>query len=214
MLPLRKEYEKIKKELGFSFEKEKEEKFLSYLGYLLEYNKKINLTAFKDLEELLKFQSFDFFPLLKINLNNILIDIGAGAGFLSVPLSIFLNDKEVIALEPNKKKSFFLSIVRHKLSLNFKIVEKRLEESLDEIPEKKVDFLIKALPKKEKVVSFLFKKIKNPHRLIYFAGKNFCEFKKGIKMWYSFKEMVKIPLRENSYILIFENVSCETWGKL
>ncbi len=214
MLLLKKEYEKIKEELIFSPEKEEEEKFLSYLNYLLEFNKKINLTSFKDLKEFLRHQSFDFLPLLNLNLNDHLIDIGAGAGFLTVPLSIFLKEKNITALEPNKKKSFFLEMVKFKLKLNFEIIEKRLEESFDKIPKEKTDFLIKALPKKEKVTSILSKKFKNPHRLIYFGGKNFNEFKNKIKMWYSFKEMVKIPLRDSSYILIFENVSRETWEKL
>jgi len=214
MLLLKKELENIKKELNFFPEKEREEKFLSYLNYLLEYNKKINLTSFKDLKELLRCQSFDFFPLLNINLNKFLVDIGAGAGFLTIPLSIFLNDKNIIALEPNKKKSFFLGIIKYKLNLNFEIIEKRMEESLGFLPKEEIDFLIKALPKKEKIIKFLSKKIKNKNRLIYFSGKNYNEFKNKIKMWYSFKEMIISPLRDSSYILIFENVSCETWEKL
>lgn len=210
MLLLKKEFEKIQRELNFFPEKKDLEKFLNYLDLMLEYNKKINLTSFKNIEDFLKLQVFDFFPLLKIHLSRFCVDVGAGAGFLTVPLSIFLK-KNLIALEPNQKRSFFLNMVKFKLKLNFQVIEKRLEESIPILPEEKIDFLIKALPKKEKTLKILSKNLNKPHRLLYFAGKNYEIIKKELNLWYSFREMVKIPLRDFSYILIFENVSCETW---
>lgn len=210
MWHLEKEVNKIQEELKFFPPEENLEKFLKYLEYLIEYNKKINLTSFKNIKDLIKLQAFDFYPLLNLPLKDYLFDIGAGAGFLTVPLSIF-SEKKIFALEPNKKRAFFLNMVRYKLKLNFEIIERRLEESMDIFPEEGGDFLIKALPKKEKILEFLSKRAKFPYRLIYFSGKNYEDIKKNLKMCYSFKEMIKSPLRENSFILIFENVSCETW---
>lgn len=210
MCHLEKEIKEIQEKLNFYPSKENLKKFIDYLEYLLEYNKKINLTSFKSLKDLLKFQAFDFYPLLNIPLKEYCFDVGAGAGFLTVPLSIFL-DKKIFALEPNRKRAFFLNMVKFKLNLNFEIFERRLEESLDILPEKGGDFLIKALPKKEKILKILSKRAKFPHRLIYFAGKNYEDIKKDLKICYSFKEMIKSPLRDSSFILIFENVSCETW---
>lgn len=209
MLQLRKEIEKIQREINFFPQNEKIEKFISYLNYLIEYNKKINLTSFKKIEDLLRYQAFDFYPLLEEKINDF-VDVGSGAGFLTIPLSIFGENLKIISLEPNKKRSFFLNIIKFKLNLNFVLIEKKMEESLIYLPEKKLNFLIKALPKKEKTISFLSSKWKNPHNLIYFSGKNYKNFINDIKMWYSLKEMIKIPLRDNSQILIFENVSRET----
>lgn len=214
MLQLRKEIKKIQEELNFFPSEEKQEKFFLYLNYLLEYNKKINLTSFKKIEDFLRHNSFDFFPLLEKNFFNFCVDIGAGAGFLTVPLSIFNEDLKIIALEPNKKRSFFLNMIRYKLNLKFEIWEKRLEESIKYFPKEPISFLVKALPKKEKILTFLSSKWKYPHSLFYFAGKNYKDLINNLKMCYSFKEMIKIPLRSDSFILIFENVSCETWEKL
>lgn len=214
MLQLRKEIKKIQGELNFFPDEEKQEKFLIYLNYLLEYNKKINLTSFNKIEDFLRHNSFDFFPLLEKNFCNLFIDIGAGAGFLTVPLSIFNEDLKIIALEPNKKRGFFLNMIRYKLNLKFEIWEKRLEESIKFFPKEPLSFLVKALPKKEKILPFLSSKWKYPHNLFYFAGKNYKDLINNLKICYSFKEMIKIPLRDDSFILIFENVSCETWEKL
>lgn len=207
---LEKEIEKIQKQLNFFPEKENLDKFMDYLNMVLDYNRRINLTSFKRLDDFLRFQVFDFYPLVNFSLNDFLVDVGAGAGFLTVPVAIFLK-KRIIALEPNSKRSFFLNMVKFKLKIKFEIIEKRLEESLSNLPEGRVDFLIKALPKKEKTLSFLSKNLKKPYRILYFAGKNYENIKKELNLWYSFKEMIKSPLRDNSFLLIFENVSCETW---
>lgn len=214
MLQLRKEIKKIQKELNFFPDEEKQEKFFLYLNYLIKYNEKLKLTSFGSIEDLVRLNSFDFYPLLEKNFCNLCLDIGAGAGFLTVPLSIFKDDLKIIALEPNKKRNFFLNIVRFKLNLKFEIWEERVEETIKYLPKEPIDFLIKALPKKEKVIKYLSSKLKNKHNLYYFSGKNYNDIIKKLKMCYSFKEMIKIPLRDDSFILIFENVSCETWAEL
>lgn len=56
------------------------------------------------------------------------LDIGSGAGFPAIPLTVARPDVQVTALEANQKKSLFLKEVRDELSLaNFTVVQSRLE---------------------------------------------------------------------------------------
>lgn len=213
MFQLKKEFEEIKKQLNFFPEKEKEEKLFEYVNLILKYNEKVNLTSIKNLKDFLRLQIFDFYPLLEVKFYENVIDIGAGAGFLIVPLSIFYKNINLVALEPNKKKAFFLNILKKNLSLNFEVKEMRLEDYLVDF-NKIADFLIKALPKKEKIFNFLSKKFQKDFRIFYFSGKNYKAFLNSIKMCYSLLDMKKIPLRKDSYIIILKNVSRETWGEL
>ncbi len=213
MWQLKEKLEKIKREFFLDFDKVKEEKFLLFLNYFREYAKKLKLTSYKNFEETIKLQCLDFYPLLNYSLNSSGVEIGAGAGFLTIPLNIFKDFKDFLALEPKQKRYYFLDLVKNKLNLNYRVLDKRLEESLNFFPNPPMDFFIKALPKKERVFNFL-KKIKISHRIFYFSGKEHKKIIEDLKIWYSFIEMLKIPTRENSYVLVFENVSCETWGKL
>jgi 16S rRNA (guanine527-N7)-methyltransferase len=56
------------------------------------------------------------------------LDVGSGAGFPAVPLTVARPDVQVTALEANQKKSLFLKEVRDELGLaNFTVVRARLE---------------------------------------------------------------------------------------
>ncbi|MBR2055838.1 MAG: 16S rRNA (guanine(527)-N(7))-methyltransferase RsmG, partial [Mycoplasmataceae bacterium] len=64
-----------------------------------------------------------------------LLDIGAGAGFPSIPFFIFSNNKiaNLTIYEPIKKRCIFLNLVKEKLNLeNLNIVNKRIEDSSSE----------------------------------------------------------------------------------
>jgi len=56
------------------------------------------------------------------------LDIGSGAGFPAIPLSVLRPDVRVMALEANQKKSLFLAEAGDRLGLkNFKVVTARVE---------------------------------------------------------------------------------------
>ncbi|MCI0485213.1 MAG: 16S rRNA (guanine(527)-N(7))-methyltransferase RsmG [Blastocatellia bacterium] len=60
---------------------------------------------------------------------SVLLDIGAGAGFPSIPIAIIRPDLRVTALEANQKKALFLNEVKDALGLaNFEVARARLEE--------------------------------------------------------------------------------------
>ncbi|MBR3259693.1 MAG: 16S rRNA (guanine(527)-N(7))-methyltransferase RsmG [Mycoplasmataceae bacterium] len=111
-----------------------------YVDLVLEQNKNFNLTGFDEEKIWIDgiYQSIvllDKFIDYK-NKNKIhLLDIGAGAGFPSIPFFIFSNNKiaNLTIYEPIKKRCIFLNLVKEKLNLeNLNIVNKRIEDSSSE----------------------------------------------------------------------------------
>ena len=86
--------------------KEKKEKIERFKELVLDWNKKINLTAITEDEEfylkhtldsILALQAEEFFNARKI------IDIGTGAGFPGIILKIILDEKEFTLMDSLKK---------------------------------------------------------------------------------------------------------------
>ena len=116
------------------------QKIKLYVDLVLEQNKNFNLTGFDEekiwidgiYQSIVLLDKFiDYKNKNKINL----LDIGAGAGFPSIPFFIFSNNKiaNLTIYEPIKKKMYFLNLVKEKLNLeNLNIVNKRIEDSSSE----------------------------------------------------------------------------------
>ncbi|MDI9539970.1 MAG: 16S rRNA (guanine(527)-N(7))-methyltransferase RsmG [Bacillota bacterium] len=89
-----------------------------YADLLIEWNKKFNLTAITNKEDIYVKHFLDCLLLGKMfNLTDNLIDIGTGAGFPGLVLKIYNPDLEVCLLEPNNKKISFLNEVIATLKL-------------------------------------------------------------------------------------------------
>ncbi|HPW52813.1 MAG TPA: 16S rRNA (guanine(527)-N(7))-methyltransferase RsmG [Erysipelotrichaceae bacterium] len=80
-----------------------------YADLLIEWNKKFNLTAITDKDDIYVKHFLDCLLLGKMfNPANNLIDVGTGAGFPGLVLKIYNPRLEVFLLEPNNKKVSFL----------------------------------------------------------------------------------------------------------
>ena len=127
--------EKIK----VSYDENKIEKALKYLGILLDYNSHTNLTAIREEKAIIEKHFLD--SLLLQNLlkeeDKTLIDIGTGAGFPGMMLAIFNEDKNFTLLDSVRKKTDFLELVRNELSLNnVEVINGRAEEIIKDRREK------------------------------------------------------------------------------
>lgn len=103
--------------------------FEQYRKLLQEYNKKINLTAIIETDEIYIKHFYDsLIPSFHHEIKGSLLDVGAGAGFPSLPLKIVYPDLDITILEPITKRTNFLEVVTKNLGLNVKIINKRAED--------------------------------------------------------------------------------------
>jgi 16S rRNA (guanine527-N7)-methyltransferase len=118
-------------QLNIELTEQQWEQFERYRQELLDWNKRINLTAIKDPEEVLLKHFLDSLSLLMVydRPGVRLLDIGAGAGFPGLPLKIVRPQWEVMLLEATGKKVAFLQHIIETLQLkDVEAVHGRAEE--------------------------------------------------------------------------------------
>ena len=106
------------------------EKFYTYMQMLQEWNEKINLTAITEPNEVIIKHFIDSITINKyINENVKVIDVGTGAGFPGIPLSIIREDVEVTLMDSLNKRIKFLDEVINVINLkNVDTIHSRAEE--------------------------------------------------------------------------------------
>lgn len=106
---------------GFELSDKQKQDFESYFRLLVDWNQKINLTAITDKDEVYLKHFYDSVaPVLQglISNNPIkLLDIGAGAGFPSLPMKILCPQLEVTIIDSLKKRINFLEQVAKELGM-------------------------------------------------------------------------------------------------
>ncbi|GFG42967.1 16S rRNA (guanine(527)-N(7))-methyltransferase RsmG [Streptococcus canis] len=106
---------------GFSLSLKQKEQFDTYFKLLVEWNTKINLTAItKENDVYLKHFYDSIAPILQGFLSNDpvrLLDIGAGAGFPSLPMKILFPNLEVTIIDSLNKRISFLTLLAQELGL-------------------------------------------------------------------------------------------------
>jgi len=123
--------------LGIKFNARQVKQFELYYQELIEWNKKINLTAITDCSSV---QVKHFLDSLTITLalpegeverpDFNIIDIGTGAGFPGVPLKILFSQPRLVLIEPTTKKTAFLYHIIRRLELeNVEVLNNRAEEA-------------------------------------------------------------------------------------
>ncbi len=109
-----------------------EEAFKTYYEYLVEYNNNVNLTAITDLDGVYYKHFYDSLTLsLALDFNKPLkcIDVGAGAGFPSIPNAIVFPNLDVTIIDALNKRIVFLESLINKLGIsNARAIHARAEE--------------------------------------------------------------------------------------
>lgn len=117
---------------GVILTKEKMKMLEIYKDFLIEYNKKINLTTITDEKEIYLKHFYDSLTISKVidlSKYDSLLDVGTGAGFPGMVLAIVYSNINVTLVDSNNKKTKFLEELKHKLNLdNVTIINERSEE--------------------------------------------------------------------------------------
>lgn len=103
-----------------------------YANLLLEYNKKINITAINDLDGIYLKHFYDSLTIIKasnLNENISILDVGSGGGFPGIVLKILYPNLSVTLLDGNHKKSDFQKYIIKELNLkNIESINERAED--------------------------------------------------------------------------------------
>ena len=103
-----------------------------YYEMLIEYNKKMNLTAITDKEDVYLKHFYDSLTIIKVidlNKENSLCDLGSGAGFPGLVLKIFYPHLSITLVDALEKRIKFLKEVIKELNLHFiEAIHDRIEE--------------------------------------------------------------------------------------
>lgn len=109
-------------DLGFPLTDRQKEQFERYFELLIEWNEKINLTAITDKDEVYLKHFYDSIaPILQGLIENQpirLLDIGAGAGFPSLPMKILFPELDVTIIDSLNKRINFLHLLAEELGLS------------------------------------------------------------------------------------------------
>jgi 16S rRNA (guanine527-N7)-methyltransferase len=107
-------------ELGVKLTEDKAAKLVDYMELLRKWNKRINLTALDEPEDIIVKHFLDSLSVLsgiKSDRPGKIIDVGAGAGFPGLPIKIALPKVRLTLLDAVKKKITFLRQLTYKLEL-------------------------------------------------------------------------------------------------
>lgn len=116
--------------MGVRFSVEQMEQFYKYMNLLIEWNEKMNLTAIIEPNEIILKHFIDSITILKyIKDNSTVVDVGTGAGFPGIPLSIMNPKLKITLVDSLNKRLIFLQEVINELDLkNVELVHARAEE--------------------------------------------------------------------------------------
>ncbi len=125
-----KELKEKAKQIDIIIEEKQIEQFYEYMNLLLEWNEKINLTAITEPKEIILKHFIDSLTIQKyIQEGQKVIDVGTGAGFPGIPLSILKQQTEITLLDSLNKRINFLNEIVSSLQIkNIRTVHARVEE--------------------------------------------------------------------------------------
>ena len=106
-----------------------DERFDLLLDELERWNRKFNLTAVRDREQMVTLHVDDCIVAQPLLRGNSILDVGTGAGFPGLPLAIVEPDREFTLIDSNNKKIMFVQHVAGLLGLdNVTAVKARAED--------------------------------------------------------------------------------------
>jgi 16S rRNA (guanine527-N7)-methyltransferase len=144
----------------------------TYLGQILDYNKKINLVSREtSSENLLKIAAdslipFEFIP----QPTGKIFDIGPGAGFPSIVIMLAFPDLKGLLIERTKKKTIFLQKIIERYALNAEVKDINFIEVEHDIDFSSFDFgFMKLVRIGKNILTHALRLLKPGGRFIYYS---------------------------------------------
>lgn len=127
----REDFYEILNQHGISLSDQQKQQFQTYMEMLIDWNSRMNLTAITDPDEIYEKHFLDsLLPSFHIDVKGTLCDIGAGAGFPSIPLKIIYPNLDVTIMEPMGKRVTFLKALCKALDIQVCLRNERAEDAI------------------------------------------------------------------------------------
>lgn len=124
--------------LGLDIDAATQQRLLDYLALLAKWNKAYNLTAVRDVDEMVSrhlLDSLSIVPPFEAAGGDRWLDVGSGGGMPGIPLALLFPGKSLTLLDSNGKKTRFLTQVKLELKLdNLQVIHSRVEAFQPELP--------------------------------------------------------------------------------
>lgn len=166
--------------LGYDCDEAQAQSLKTYMDFLVEYNKNVNLTAITEENEVIVKHFADSLGAVNdIPSGARHVDVGSGAGFPAVVLKIFRPDIDVTMVESNGKKVLFLEKLIEKLGLSgIRAVKLRAEDVARSKDREGFDSVsARAVTELNKLVEYTLPLIKKGGYLYAYKGKSEEELK-------------------------------------
>lgn len=117
-------------ELGIALAPAQSERLLDYIELLARWNATYNLTAVRDVGQMVTRHLLDSLAIAPFVSGQSLVDLGTGAGLPGIPLALLDEDRQVTLVDSNGKKTRFLREAVRVLGLRNARVEQARAEDL------------------------------------------------------------------------------------
>ena len=186
----------------FNINSNQEKLLNTYIFNLKKYNKHTNLVGNSTLEDPWKRHVLDCLQILPTlnNYNHSILDMGTGAGFPGLILSI-MGCKNVTLVDSNNKKIKFLEKTKKEMNLKVKLVLDRVENEKN----KKYDIITsRAFANLSKLFTYSHNFLKKNTVLIFLKGKTVNdEIIDATKIWkFKYKKHVSLSDARGSLLVI------------
>lgn len=116
-------------ELSLDIAVETQQKLIQYIELIAKWNKAFNLTAIRNVDDMLTVHLLDSLAVKPYITANRVLDVGAGAGLPGIVLALCYPDKEFVLIDTNGKKTRFMTQAKIELGLhNVEVVHARVDE--------------------------------------------------------------------------------------
>ena len=127
--PLRQQLEYGLQQMGLFYAVEMQQKLVHYIQLIARWNKTFNLTAIRDVEQMVSKHLLDSLAVQPFLEGSLILDVGSGAGLPGIPLAITSPDKHFVLLDTNGKKTRFLTQAKIDLKLdNVEVIHQRVQD--------------------------------------------------------------------------------------